>query len=1105
MPIRVALHHVTEYRYDRPVTLGPQLVRLRPAPHCRTPIVSYALAVEPTDHFVNWQQDPAGNYIARLAFNAPTRTFKVAVELVADLAVINPFDFFVDASAEAFPFPYDPALASELAPYLVTEAAGPNLRAWLAAVPRAAGCTVDFLVDLNRRLQTAVGYRIRMDPGIQSCEDTLGLANGSCRDSAWLLTQILRHLGLAARFVSGYLIQLTADVKPLEGPPGPAHDFTDLHAWAEVYIPGAGWIGLDPTSGLLVGEGHIPLACAADPANAAPITGMVDDAEVEFAHTMRVERIGAQRRSTRPYAPDEWEAILAVGDAVDARLVAGDVRLTMGGEPTFVAVDDPDGDEWNTAAMGPQKRRLAAALCRRLRTQFAPTAVLHTGLGKWYPGEPLPRWSFTCYWRRDGEPIWQHDELLAPDSGDLGHGAPEAQRFVETLALRLRVDPRAATAAYEDIWYYLWRERRLPVNVDPFDARLDDPRERERLARVFEQGLAAVVGYALPLARAPGGDSWITSRWFLRAERMFLLPGDSPMGLRLPLDSLPWVAPEAREHASDPDPFQASPVLPAASALRSQGTVLGAAPAAAAGLREQVLVASGAGADGAPLARTALCVEPRDGRLHIFLPPQQTVEDYLALVAAVQDTALHLGLPVLLEGYTPPADPRLRSFGVTPDPGVIEANIHPAASWRELTNTALVLYAEAHALRLGTEKFELDGRHVGTGGGNHIALGGPTAADSPFLRRPDLLRSLLAYWHNHPALSFLFSGMFVGPTSQAPRVDEARDDSVHELELAFGEVERLAAGDGCPPWLVDRIFRNLLVDVTGNTHRAEFCIDKLYSPDSVTGRLGVLELRAFEMPPHPQMSLVQQLLLRALVARFWATPYVMPLVRWGTQLHDRALLPHFVWQDLRGVVRETAAAGMALQPEWFEPHFEFRFPSIGRLARDGVLLELRQAIEPWHVLGEEPGAGGTARYVDSSLERIQVLVRGLVPSRHAVLCNGQWVPLHPTGTEGEAVAGVRFRAWQPSHCLHPTIPPDAPLQFDLVDQWAGRAIAHCAYHVAHPGGRHYEERPVNAGTAESRRDARFVTLGHARAVPLPPSRPLDAEFPFTLDLRPQPA
>ena len=1105
MPIRVALHHTTSYRYDRPIRLDPHVIRLRPAPHCRTDVRSYALAIEPREHFLNWQQDPAGNHLARLVFPEPTRRLEVTVELVADLAVVNPFDFFLEPTAEKFPFVYDRRLADELAPCLVAESPGPRLKAWLGSVSRFPERTVDFLVGLNQRLQREIEYVIRLEPGIQTCEATLESARGSCRDTAWLLTQILRHLGLAARFVSGYLIQLKADVAPLEGPTGPAADFTDLHAWTEVYVPGAGWIGLDPTSGLFAGEGHLPLACAADPANAAPITGSLEECEVEFGHAMRVERLHDGPRTTRPYTDDEWRAIDAAGEAVDARLVG--VALTMGGEPTFVSIDDPDGDEWNTAAMGPNKRRLAADLVRRLRTRFAPGSLLHTGQAKWYPGESLPRWAFTCFWRRDGEPIWRRDDLLAPDDRDLGHGEPEARRFMETLAERLALDPALAIPAFEDVWYHLWRERRLPVNVDPLESRLDDPEERVRLARVFEQGLAAVAGLALPLARVVAGGTprWASGRWFFRQERMYLLPGDSPMGFRLPLDSLPWLAPGERESCHDPDLFAATDPLPSRAAASAQRHVAGAPPAHAGGRREQRLLAGEPPGDAVPpaaLLRTALCVEPRSGRLHVFLPPQRNVVDFLDLVTAVEDTAARLDLPVVIEGYTPPRDVRLGTFGVTPDPGVIEVNVHPAASWRELADTVTGLYEEARAARLGTEKFLVDGRHVGTGGGNHIALGGSTPAESPFLRRPDLLRSLLAYWHNHPGLSYLFSGLFVGPTSQAPRVDDARDDSVRELEIAFAEVERLAPRGECPPWLVDRIFRHLLVDVTGNTHRAEFCIDKLYSPDSASGRLGLVELRAFEMPPHPQMSLVQQLLVRALVARFWDAPYATRLARWGTQVHDRFALPHFVWQDVLDVVRETAATGLPLRPEWLLPHFEFRFPRVGTLARDGVVLELREAIEPWHVLGEETGRVGTVRYVDSSVERLQVAARGLVPSRHAVLCNERWVPLHPTGTEGEAVAGIRYRAWQPPSCLHPTIPPDAPLQLDLVDLWAGRSIGRCAYHVAHPGGRSYEERPVNTSAAEARRNARFFTFGHLTDAPLPPPAVRDAEFPLTLDLRP---
>ncbi|HEU4410847.1 MAG TPA: transglutaminase family protein [Polyangiaceae bacterium] len=1152
MSVHVALRHVTRYRYDRPVALGPQVVRLRPAPHCRTRVVAYSLGVTPDEHFINWQQDPQSNYLARLVFPKKTREFVVDVDLVAELAVINPFDFFLEPSAERFPFGYEPALRAELAPYLAAGPLTPRFERYLRGVPRERERSVAFLFELNKRLAGEVEYVIRHEPGVQTPEETLTKGSGSCRDSGWLLVQLLRHLGLAARFVSGYLIQLAADAPSLDGPSGPSADFADLHAWAEVYLPGAGWVGLDPTSGLLAGEGHLPLACSPEPGSAAPITGSLDECEVDFSHEMTVVRAREAPRVTKPYTEEQWRAIEALGDAVDADLARGDVRLTMGGEPTFVSVDDPDGAEWNTAALGPTKRTLAAALYHRARRRYGPKGLVHFGQGKWYPGEQLPRWSLNCFWRVDGEPIWQNDALVADEANPSGATEATAAAFLRAVAGRLGLDPRHAFAAYEDVFYHLWRERRLPANVDPFDAKLDDPLERERLMRVFTRGLDRPVGHVLPVARGRGGRGWVTGPWFLRSERCYLVPGDSPLGYRLPLDSQPWASEADRAPIYPQDPWAPrAPLAPPAELRRQRpGPPGGASERAlggpeAGGAGERALggpEAGGAGAeragrgvagagqggrasargagwaepdvDRAPgpgesaawVTRTAMCAEARGGVLYVFMPPVERLEDYLELVAAIEATAEAMGQPVLLEGYEPPRDARLAQFRVTPDPGVVEVNVHPASGWRELVERTTFLYEAARASRLAGEKFLLDGRHAGTGGGNHFVLGGATPADSPWLRRPDLLRSVVSYWHQHPSLSYLFSGLFIGPTSQAPRVDEARHDSVYELEIAFRQMGRRAAGPGgegaCPPWLVDRLLRNLLVDVTGNTHRAEFCIDKLYAPEGAAGRLGLLELRAFEMPPHARMSLAQQLLLRALVARFWREPFAPArLVRWGTELHDRFLLPHFVGQDFGDVLGELREAGYPFDDAWFAPHFEFRFPKYGDYAARGVELELRGALEPWPVLGEEGAPGGTARYVDSSVERLQVKATGLSPDRYAVTVNGEPLPLRPTGRAGEAVAGVRYRAWRPPSALHPTIGVHAPLTFDLVDLWTGRSLGGCEYHVAHPGGRSYDAFPVNAFEAEGRRLSRFFRLGHTpgRLEPGAPRAP--AEFPFTLDLR----
>jgi uncharacterized protein (DUF2126 family)/transglutaminase-like putative cysteine protease len=1092
MAIRVALHHRTSYKFDRLVNLSPHEVRLKPAAHARTPILSYSISVTPENHFINWQQDPYGNYIARYVFPEKVRELEFTVDLVADMTVINPFDFFVEKYAEQFPFRYTEQMEYELSPYLKPETACQDLLDWISsakqALLNAEIGTTNFLVALNQRLQSDIGYTLRMEPGVQTPEETLIKRTGSCRDSAWLLVQILRNLGLAARFVSGYLIQLTPDIKSLDGPSGTEVDFTDLHAWTEVYIPGAGWIGLDPTSGLMAGEGHIPLACTAMPSSAAPVTGFTDVCEVTFEHEMKITRIHEDPRVTKPYTEEDWLKIDKLGNKVDAALKKHDVRLTQGGEPTFVSIDDMEGPEWNTHALGDKKRVLAGELALRLKSKFAAGGLLHYGQGKWYPGEPLPRWALNIYWRLDGKPIWRDAALFSDEKKPEKYKTRDATLFASTLATNLGLPTACLVPAYEDVMQHALLEQRLPENIDPLTADLKDSEERRRLAALLEKGLGETIGYVIPLKPEPVGKSgttWITSKWPLRREHLYLIAGDSPMGLRLPLASLPWVLPEDMDPDFPVDPFDIQGDLPDAPASKKPGKARLKDPKA----REVV--------------HTALCVQVRKGRLYVFMPPVTRLEDYLALVATVEDTAAALNMKLWLEGYTPPRDARISSLSVTPDPGVIEVNIHPANSWKDLSNTINILYEEARQTRLGTEKFMLDGRHTGTGGGNHVTLGGATPADSPMLRRPDVLKSLLTYWQNHPALSYLFSGTFIGPTSQSPRVDEARDDNLYELSIAFQQMDKVLpnAKESDRPWLVDRLLRNLLVDLTGNTHRAEFSIDKLYSPDGPTGRLGLVEFRAFEMPPHPRMSLLQALLLRALVARFWQNPYEGKLIHWGTELHDRWMLPHFIAQDIADVVRDLRSAGYPFERHWFDPFIEFRFPRYGTVAYEGVELELRQAIEPWNVLGEEMSGGGTARYVDSSVERMQLRVRGLTESRHIVTCNGRPLPLQPTGIAGEYVAGVRFRAWNPWSALHPTIEPHAPLVFDLVDTWSGRAIGGCTYHVSHPGGRNYATFPVNALEAEARRFARFWDHGHTPGKMEVRDEARNPSFPFTLDLR----
>ncbi|HSD87047.1 MAG TPA: transglutaminase family protein [Kofleriaceae bacterium] len=1069
------VQHRSRYRYPRPALLGPHLVRLRPSDHARARIESYRLNISPEQR-MHWQRDPHGNRVARITFKAgqEVRELEILVELAVDVGPVNPFDFFVDDRAKTVPFQYPDDLGAELGVFLDTAdpayRMGPLARELLAKVP-STGDTVGLLVEVNRLVKERIAYVIRDEAGVWTPEETLANGRGSCRDSAVLLVSLLRARGIAARFVSGYLIQLTDEGMIPNEPKGVSRDVVDLHAWAEAFVPGAGWIGLDGTSGLLTGEGHIPLAATATPAHAAPLDGTSDVAadHVEFSTT--IARLGHEARPTAPFTDEIWGDLLRASDRVDSVLSTAGLEVTAGGEPTFTSRDNVAAVEWQGGALGADKWTRGRALADELRERLAPAGVVLHRAGKTYPGESLPRWALDIISRRDGQPMWPDRQLRSHAS------IADAKHFGETLAEVLGVRS-LLHPAHEDPWEVVRTEAVLPPELDPRKAGLDDPEERRRLAKILDHGVGAVVGWVLPLAQ--GAQAWLTEAWHFRRGHLFLLPGDSPVGLRLPLGSLPaspapslWAddptVPDPRRDADDDDQDALRRQPPKRPAPRSEPGI---------GIR------------------TALALEPRDGELWVFLPPLPRFSDFCALIAALDETRVATGIDCHLEGYGPPPSPDLRRFAVTPDPGVLEVNLPPTYSGREVADLHATVFEAALATGLTAERYMLDGRMAGSGGGNHITIGGPRPLSSPWLTRPELLASLITFAQHHPSLSYMFTGLFVGPTSQAPRVDEARHDALYELEVALPAVFARP-----PVWQVDALLRHLLVDVAGSTHRAEISIDKLFDPHTPFGRQGLVELRAFEMPPHPRMAAAQVMLVRALVAAFTAEPYRHALVRWGTELHDRFLLPYYMWRDFEDVLAHLDAKGVALPTEAFRPFVELRCPLVGTLDVGTGRVEVRNAIEPWHVLGEEATQTGTARYVDSSMERIEIRSHGLDEERYAIAVNGVTLPMRNAAARDVRVGGVRFRAWCPPHALHPHLGIHHPVRIDVVDTWAKRGVIGGAYHVWHPEGRAYDAPPLTRVEAAARRAQRFTIEGPS---PWPlRARHVDPhpEQPYTLDLR----
>ena len=1096
MSTRIALRHRIEQRFERRVNLSTHWLRLRPAPHAHG-IEAYSLKVNAEPHFLNWARDPYENQVARLDLPEPISLLGFDLELIADLEAVNPFDFLVEPYASRYPFEYPEQLRKELMPYLRLDQPGPRLTAWIESLDRKPAYIAEHIGQINRRVQQDLTATKEIPQGAVELEAVLGQGKGSPWELAWLLTLSLRGLGLAARFTSGYRVRLSPEEN--------GTDEAALHAWSEVYLPGAGWIGLDPSLGLFAAEGYIPLASAPVPLNTQPIVGYR-----EHCRETRSEALGLRRLQPRPanwpYEAGQWADIRATGELIDQALRAADIRLSVGTGLCFVAAWSGHAPEWSTTALGPSKRSMAEELLTRLWARLIPGGFIHVGQGEWYAGEPLPRWRLNGFARADGRPIWRNPDLLSRKRQPFAVNAEDARSFTEALADRLGLDKSYVTAAYEDGLHELW-SRRVAFAQGPCAEDLRDPERRLALATRLSETSADPKGYVLPVRWNPTRNRWASGEWAFRRGGLFLTPGDSALGYRLPLDSLP----AGDEGLPETDPercqFDERPVLPDACGELSARFTRLCPPETAVEQADQAW-------QPAHPPRTALCVEVREGQLHVFLPPLTHLEHYLELVATIEAVAAEFDAPLVLEGYEPPEDYRLLRLSVEPEAGILKLFLPEAGTFGHQLAWLRTAYEEAAQTGLRSERIMADGKRLAPGGRMDLALGGVTPADSPFLRRPDLLRSLISYWQRHPSLSYFFVGRAIGPGGPAPRPDEGRDDALYELSIAL---ERMPVGEHPAPWIADRLLRHLLVDPAGDIRQAEIRIDALYPPESSSLRLGRVTLRAFESPPDVQMAALQSLLVMGLLGYFARMPQRVELVNWGPDLHDRFMLPHVLWDDLGTVIGELNEAGYPFQLEWFRPLLELQFPLRGRVQLGDITFELRAAHEPWPLLAEEVTAAGKARFVDSANQRLEVRCLGLIPDRHVLACNGHRVSQRAIGVQGEYVAGVRYKAANPRSTLHPTKPPIDALVFDLIDTWTGRVLGGCTYVPPHPA----IWGPAGAPAVlpeireelreESRRIApvilppwssggEFLPNGSGATYLTPPPEEIDLRYPFLLDL-----
>lgn len=1113
MSTRVAIEHTIEQRFDRAVRMSTQWLRLRPAPQTRARICAYSFAVRTQPSFVNWMRDPFENHMARLDLPEPVTRLALQIELICELEPVNPFDLLVEPYAAQYPFAYPPQLQKELAPYLHMAEPGPGLAAWLSELQLSEGPTIARLEALNQRVRRArnttadaeashndrhmarVGHADHADHADHTDHtDMEKVVTDGARSHwalAWLLTLSLRHAGLAARFVSGYRVSL---LEVDEADEADAADRVNLHAWSEVYLPGAGWIGLDPDAGLFCTETYIPLASAAEPLRAQPIVGYVEACEETQLETLRVRRLVPRARGAL-LDPTQWQDVRALGAYVDADLAAQGLKPSLALSFSLVT-QQAAVPEWQNLALGSSKRSMAETLLRGLQPRMAAGGVPHQGQGEWYAGETLPRWRLACYFRSDGQPLWRDPALLAESSQPGSATSSAARAFTEALAAILRIDARAVVPAYEDALHALWNARVAPA---PAAGELEDPERRRALADRLSQAHDAPVGYVLPLRRDHVAGGWSSGGWTFRRDRLYVIAGESCLGYRLPLDSLSLETQDAIEAQLERDPFaDPSPLHGLQPAAPAPAPVTDALPGR--------------------VPSTALCVEARAGHLHVFLPPLYDVAHYIELIAAVEAAARQCGQRVVLEGYEPPDDPRLRRILLEPEAGALRLTLPETHAWLDHVRDLQLAYAEAERIGLHTERvgyFDDDLRL--SAGPSCVTVGGARPIDSPFLTRPEVLRALVAHWQRHPSLSYFFSGHVIGSSGSASRPDDGRDEALYELSIGL---EHLPAADSGALWQVHRALRHLLSDPSGDAKRAEFRIDQLYPPERASRRMGRLGIQSFATAPDAQLASLQSLLVLGLLGRFARHPDALQLCRWGEALRDRFMLPAVLFSDLREVLEDLGAHGYPFQLAWFEPLLALRFPLLGSVQIGAITLALHPAHEAWTLLAEELTANGMARFIDSANERLQVSLSGLPPARYRLVCNGRPVPLQPLATDGEYVAGVRFKASNPPSTLHPTLPPVDALVFDLIDTWTGRVVGGCTYYPARPistwpgqstgtvsapppGGPRVQPQRLQAPPVSfvvQQRAGRFVPRGSGIARAVAPSAERDGRKPYLLDL-----